>query len=160
MRERKGEHPYGDAGQLILLVSFIMVWVADSFYLHASTFLAVYIPLALRLALLVLMLLAAFYLSWSGHVVLRDRQRPSRVISTGAFHYVRHPLYLANLLVYLGMSISTASLLSLALLAMIFAFYNYIAGYEEKIMEEKFGDEYRRYKATSGKWLPKMSAKK
>ena len=30
----KGEHPYGDLGQLILLVLFIAVWALDSFFLY------------------------------------------------------------------------------------------------------------------------------
>ena len=35
-----GEHTFGDMGQLILLVIFLVVWVADSFFLHYTTFLS------------------------------------------------------------------------------------------------------------------------
>jgi len=36
----------------------------------------------------------------------------------------------------------------------IFIFYNYLASYEEKLLEEKFGEEYIKYKQKTGKWVP------
>ena len=154
MKERKGEHPFGDAGQLILLGLFLVVWAGDSFFLHKSTFLSDYVPLFIRLTILGLVLIPAFYLFLSGHVVVAHGERPASVLSTGAFRYVRHPLYLAAMLVYLGLAVSTASFFSLVLLMVIFLFYNYIAGYEERLMEIKFGEDYVSYKRGTGKWLP------
>ena len=40
MKEKNGEHPRGDAGQLILFGLFLVIWILDSFILHRSTFLA------------------------------------------------------------------------------------------------------------------------
>jgi protein-S-isoprenylcysteine O-methyltransferase Ste14 len=156
MKEKKGEHPFGDAGQLILLAVFLVVWAADSFFLRLSTFLSDYVPLYLRLAVLGVTLIAAVYLLRSGHVVVSHEQRPAGVVDTGAFGYVRHPLYLASLSTYFGLTVSTASLLSLVVFVGIFAFHDYIAGYEEKLMEAKFGEEYGRYKQRTGKWLPRI----
>lgn len=155
MEEKKGEHPFGDAGQLILLGLFLIVWAGDSFFLHKSTFLSEYVPLFIRLTILGLVLIPAFYLSLSGHVVVAHGERPNFVVSRGAFRYVRHPLYLAAMLVYLGLAVSTASLFSLLMLAIIFLFYNYIASYEERLLEIKFGEDYVTYKNRTGKWLPK-----
>jgi protein-S-isoprenylcysteine O-methyltransferase Ste14 len=157
MAEKNGEHPFGDAGQLILLGMFLVVWVGDSFFLHLSTFLAVYMPLFLRLLILGVTLIMAVYLARSGHVVVSHEQRPDRTISTGAFRYVRHPLYLASLLTYLGLTVSTMSLLALVVFVVIFVFHNYIAGYEEKLLAAKFGQEYDDYKRRTGKWLPRLS---
>lgn len=154
MKERKGEHPFGDAGQLILLGLFLVVWAGDSFFLHKSTFVSDYVPLFIRLVILALALITGVYLSMSGHVVVAHGERPNSVVSTGAFRYVRHPLYLAAILFYLGLTASTASLFSLALLVVIFLFYNYIAGYEERLMEIKFGEDYVSYKNRTGKWVP------
>jgi protein-S-isoprenylcysteine O-methyltransferase Ste14 len=154
--EKNGEHPYGDAGQLILLGLFLVIWVGDSFFIHSSTFLAKYVPLFVRLIILGLALAIAFVLVKSGHVVVSHGERPNTVVSTGAFHYVRHPLYLGCLLFYFGLACATASLWSLALLGGIFLFYNYIAGYEEKLLEARFGESYRTYKQKTGKWLPKL----
>ncbi len=156
MKERKGEHPLGDAGQLILFGIFLIVWITDSFILHLSTFMALTIPLVIRLLILFITLGISLYLFQSGHEVVQHHSRPAGVKSDGAFGWVRHPLYLASLLTYLGLSISTFSLISLFLLVGIFIFYDYIAGYEEKLMLEKFGEDYRRYRLKTGKWLPRV----
>ena len=156
MKEKRGEHPFGDAGQFILLGLFLVVWIGDSFFLKKSTFLSESVPLLIRLVFLGLSLITAIYLSRSGHVVVRHGQRPENTVTTGAFHYVRHPLYLASLLTYLGLTVSTLSLFSFVLLVGIFIFYNFIAGYEEKLLEEKFGEEYIEYKKRTGKWIPRM----
>jgi protein-S-isoprenylcysteine O-methyltransferase Ste14 len=158
MREKRGEHPWGDAGQLIALGVFLVVWAGDSFFLHASTFLSGSVVLLIRLAGFGLALIAALGLVRSGHVAVSEVQRPVRVITGGVFRYVRHPLYLAALLGYLGLTALTLSLLALALWGGIFVFYNYIASYEESVMEIKFGAEYRRYKEKTGKWLPVPSS--
>ena len=48
MKEKKGEHPLGDAGQLILFGLFLVIWILDSFILQRSIFLADHIPLVFR----------------------------------------------------------------------------------------------------------------
>lgn len=159
MKEKNGEHPAGDTGQLVLLVVFLVTWVGDSFFLHKTTVLSGSIPLLLRLGVMALFLAAAGLLSKSGHVVVSREQRPSTVVSTGAFRYVRHPLYLGSILSYTGVTISTTSLMSLALLVVIFVFYNYIATYEERLLEIRFGEEYRGYKRRTGKWIPKVGGR-
>jgi protein-S-isoprenylcysteine O-methyltransferase Ste14 len=154
MQERKGEHPWGDRGQLLLLAIFLVVWVSDTFVFHWSTFLAAQVPQGIRMTLLALALLVTFLLIRTGHVVISGKERPNYVVDTGAFHFVRHPLYLAALSAYLGTALSSLSLLSLALLIPIFLFYNYIASYEERLLEAKLGQPYYSYEARTGKWLP------
>lgn len=130
--------------------------MADSFILRKSTFLSNYLPPYVRLVVLGITLIIAVFLFRSGHVVVSQEQRPNRVVVNGAFRYVRHPLYLASILVYLGLAVSTASLFSFMLLVGIWIFHNYIASYEEKLLEAKFGEEYRRYKKRTGKWMPRI----
>ena len=156
MKEKNGEHPFGDTGQLISLGIFLTIWLGDSFFLHQSTFLSDYAPLYIRLVILGLALIAAMYLFRSAHVVVSHEQRPNGVVATGAFRYVRHPLYLASLLTYLGLTVSTASLFSLVLYVAIFVFHNYIASYEEELLEARFGEEYGKYKQRTGKWVPRI----
>ena len=76
------------------------------------------------------------------------------MVSTGAYQYVRHPLYLGSIMFYLGFAVSTASLFSLVLVVLIFIFYNFIASYEEKLLEDRFHEEYRNYRKRTGKWVP------
>ena len=65
-------------------------------------------------------------------------------------------MYLGCILFYLGLAISTGSLYSMAMLVMIFVFYDYMATYEEKFLELSFGEGYRRYKKRTGKWVPQL----
>jgi len=154
MKKKSGEHPFGDIGQMILLGLFLVVWVVDSFFLGISTFLSDYVPIYIRLVIMCFVLVTAVYLVRSGHVAVDHEQHPTSIVSTGAFRYVRHPLYLGSILFYLGLSVSTASLFSLVLLVVIFIFYNYIASFEEKLLDDRFGEDYRKYKKRTGKWLP------
>ncbi len=153
---KAGELPFGDIGQLILLGLFLFVWVGDSFLLRTSTFLSDHVPLYIRLVISCVAAITATYLVMSGHVVVRPERRLAGVVATGAFRYVRHPIYLASILFCLGLGVSTASLFSLAVLVVIFVLYNYIASYEEKLLEERFGKVYRGYKTTTGKWMPRI----
>jgi len=150
------EHPLGDVGQLFLFVVFVIIWVVDSFFLRKSTFLSVFVPMPIRIIVLTVLVCLAGYLIKSGHVVVSHKGKPKGVVKTGVFQYIRHPLYLGTMLFYLGLVVSTMSVFSFALLIFIFAFYNYIAGYEEKLLEEMYGDEYKTYKVKTGKWLPRV----
>lgn len=156
MKDKKGEHPFGDAGQAVLMALFMAVWLGDSFFLHAERTLAGSVHWAVRLAILIVTVALATWLFRSGHAAMRDEQRPVRVLKSGAFRRLRHPLYLSVLLVYLGLSLATQSLWSLAVTLLIFLFLNHIAAFEEQVMEEKFGDEYLEYKAKTGRWWPRL----
>lgn len=160
MKEKNGEHPFGDNGQLISLGVFLVVWIGDSFFLHKATFLSDYVPLYFRLSILGLTLILAMYLFKSGHFVVSREQRPNSVVETGVFRYVRHPLYLASILTYLGLTIATVSLISFAVFIGIFVFHNYIASYEERLLVAKFGEGYRKYMERTGKWVPRKEKSK
>ncbi len=156
MKARIGEHPRGDSGQLAALVLFLIVWVGDSFFFKLTTFLAIHAPLALRLAVPICALGLSAILFKAAHVVVEHEGGPAGVISSGVFRYVRHPLYLASVVPYFGLSVATCSLASLCLSALIFVFYDRIASYEERFLEREFGEAYRSYKLSTGKWIPRI----
>lgn len=156
MKAKNGEHPWGDIGQMILFLCFMVVWVGDSFFVRISTFASAYLPLFSRLLVSAFAIILAVYLGKAGHGVANHGHRPAGVVSTGAFRYVRHPLYLASLLFYFGLAVSTACLFCFGLLLGIVFFYDNIATYEEKLLEGKYGEEYLRYKKNTGKWIPKL----
>ena len=154
---REGEHPYGDLGQIIILLVFLAIWILDSFVFRYSTFLSPHVPLYLRLILVGLILVLAAYLVRSGHRVVSDEVLSSpRLITDGAFSRVRHLLYLAALLFYLFLIVMTLSLISLLLFMRIFIFYNAIAAYEEKFLEKKFGQDYSYYRKKVSRWIPRL----
>jgi protein-S-isoprenylcysteine O-methyltransferase Ste14 len=156
MKEKKGEHPFGDAGQLILLVLFITVWVLDSFFLKKTIFPADYIPFYIRLTIFILLFIAALLLFRATKFIIEGEKRPDHVVNTGAYKYIRHPMYLGSILMSLSLTILTASISSCFIFIAIFVFYNYIASYEEKLLENKFGKAYKEYKSRTGRWLPRL----
>ena len=156
MNQGSGEHPFGDAGQLILLVLFLAVWIADSFLLHMTTSLTAVLSLSVRLLILGAIVVIAARLILAGHRAVDHGDTPPQLLTTGAFRYVRHPLYLGCVLVYLGLAVATASLATLAVWVVICLFYDFIAGYEERVLLERYGGEYGAYRERTGKWVPRM----
>ena len=152
-----GEHPFGDAGQVILLIVFLALWALDSFVFRLSTFLADSIHLFIRIALAGIILAVGFYLGKkSMRMVFTEKRDAPQVIKNEIYSQVRHPMYLAMILFYAALILSTLSLLSLAMGILIFFFYNFIAAYEEKLLEEKLGQEYLEYKNKVPRWFPRM----
>jgi protein-S-isoprenylcysteine O-methyltransferase Ste14 len=152
---RPGEHPLGDKGQVVFFLIFMLVWVLDSFFFKFSVMLAGCVPLYVRLALAAAIAAAGLILMNGGHKMLEETGVP-HVFTTGAFGHVRHPLYLGSVLLFTAVWSSTLSLAVLIVLAVIFIFYNHIAAYEEKKLEEKFGEAYIRYKKNVHRWIPKL----
>ena len=152
-----GEHRFGDAGQLILFLLFLGIWITDSFILHYSTFLIDRFPDYIRLALAGVVLVAGWYLARQGmkEVFGTTREAPE-VISSGVFRFVRHPIYTGAILFYLAAILSTLSLISAAFWLVIIGFYIYISRYEERILAETFGDDYLKYKKKTGMLFPKL----
>jgi protein-S-isoprenylcysteine O-methyltransferase Ste14 len=77
------------------------------------------------------------------------------VIDVGIFAYVRHPLYLGILLIYLGFVLGSFSILSFVSFGLIFFVYNNLAIFEEKDLERMFGEEYLEYKKRVSRWFPR-----
>ena len=79
------------------------------------------------------------------------------LVTSGPFAYVRNPLYMGNLLLYLGMGIASNALspwLQAAALLWFFAQYSAIVSLEEEFLVGRFGEEYTRYCAAVPRFLP------
>ena len=152
-----GEHPSGDMGQIILLVIFLAVWIIDSFLIKYSTFLANTIPLYIRIPVAVFVLFVGLYLAKkSTDIIFKTIREEPSVVNHGVFSKVRHPMYLAALLFYVGLFLFTLSMISFIIFIIIFLFYNFIAKHEEKMLTDKFGKDYTNYMENVSRWFPKF----
>jgi protein-S-isoprenylcysteine O-methyltransferase Ste14 len=69
------------------------------------------------------------------------------LLTTGPFRYCRNPMTLGTVLAYLGMSISAATIVGVALVLCLAALLLlYLKRVEEKELAERFGEEYLAYR--------------
>jgi protein-S-isoprenylcysteine O-methyltransferase Ste14 len=82
-------------------------------------------------------------------------QSGQHVVRSGPYRYVRHPSYTGMLLALLGLGIALddwLSLLALTLLPLIGLVVR--IRYEESVLEQALGDEYRDYAAQTARLVP------
>ncbi len=149
------EHPFGDAGQIILAIVFLVVWIMDSFFLQLTTFPTVHVPGLIRVFLCIFFIGLGFALLRM-HGAVGFAKLGTLVVSDGPYRIIRHPVYMSTLLIVLGLAISTLSAAGIIVWLLFFIFYNYISAYEEKILLEKFGKEYEDYIKKVPRWIPRM----
>jgi len=76
------------------------------------------------------------------------------IVTAGPFRFTRNPLYVGNLVVYVGLTLSINSLWLLLLLIPMLAILRWgIIAREERYLETKFGDDYLAYKTRVRRWL-------
>jgi protein-S-isoprenylcysteine O-methyltransferase Ste14 len=76
------------------------------------------------------------------------------LVIAGPYRVTRNPMYLALACLYVGLALWFDVFWALVLLPLVIvAVHHYVIVREEKYLESKFGDEYRRYKARVRRWL-------
>jgi len=76
--------------------------------------------------------------------------------TSGPYAHMRNPLYLGNFLIGLGLCIAINEWYSYALFIVSYAFvYSIVIPYEERFLQERFGDVYFEYKAQTGRLIPR-----
>jgi protein-S-isoprenylcysteine O-methyltransferase Ste14 len=96
---------------------------------------------------------------WSvHHIGAISRTRSGRLgplIASGPFAIVRNPLYIGNIALWAGFSV-TAGLLWLApvIVLLLACEYHAIVLWEETLLETRLGDSYRQYASKVYRWLP------
>ncbi len=83
-------------------------------------------------------------------------QEGHRLVTTGPYRRVRHPMYSALIGVFSGLALIAANWLMVPLLlGSAYALVRRV-GKEEAMMIAVFGDEYRDYMRRSGRFLPPL----
>ena len=85
--------------------------------------------------------------SAAGTVTRRRSRDVKRLVTYGIFAWMRNPLYMGNLLIWLGFVAGSGLLWFLPVAIALFAVeYALIVRYEEGVLESIFGGEYVEYK--------------
>lgn len=81
-------------------------------------------------------------------------ERTTKVVTTGLYGYIRHPLYLSLILLGSGAMLKDPGYIQIILALISFIALVLTAGVEEKEMIKKFGDEYREYMKKTKMFFP------
>jgi len=147
------ENPINDRAQIMFLLIFIVVWGIDSFILHYTINLLGLITYSITVPIgIVCFITGVYFVRNSEAVVFSNKE--GKVINTGVYAWVRHPMYLGSLLILLGFTVATLSILSLIVWAVFFVFINRMATYEEKDLTRLLGQRYVDYQKKVHKWIP------
>ncbi|WP_084426757.1 methyltransferase family protein [Aequorivita capsosiphonis] len=77
----------------------------------------------------------------------------AKLIETGVYKFVRHPIYTGLILAFFGYSIISDSGYRLLITTLLFLLFYFKTRYEEKQLIEKFPN-YSEYKKRSGRFFP------
>lgn len=142
-----------------MITSFFIVWIIDSLsriMIGFSTIVFGSVFLPARLILFVVFIGSGYYLVVKSHeLVFRKVHGQPRLVDSGVYALVRHPMYLGILLFCLAFLFVFTSLVSIGIWIAFFIAYDRMAAYEEKSLIETLGEEYVTYQKRVPKWFPR-----
>lgn len=155
---RANDHPGVIAPPPLLYAAALGMGLAIDFLLFR---ISTGIPAPLRYGVAIVLACAATVLAASALFGFRragtrpEPWRPTTAIVTGGVYaFTRNPMYVAMTLLYLAAAIAADSVVALVVLVPLLVLIRYgVIAREERYLEAKFGEEYRRYKATVRRWL-------
>lgn len=108
----------------------------------------------------VLLMPAIGLLLWSLGLFLKARTSPlpmrptTSLVFSGPYRWTRNPMYLAMLLLYIGVALLFDIFWALVLIPLIMLLVvRLVIQREEQYLEARFGDEYRQYRRRVRRWI-------
>ena len=97
-----------------------------------------------------------FFLLSSAWNVLYHAQRTGILAKAGPYARIRHPQYVAFVLILLGFLLQWPTLLTLLMFPILLVMYARLAITEEAEMRKRFGAEFEAYAARTPRFLPSL----
>ncbi|MEA3052574.1 MAG: hypothetical protein QOG72_1477 [Sphingomonadales bacterium] len=95
--------------------------------------------------------------AWRGFGTPAPIAPTRRLIVTGLYRHVRNPMYVAVFALVAGQALLFGSMPLLLYAAAVWAaFHLFVLLYEEPILNRRFPDDYRRFRAAVPRWLPRL----
>ncbi len=106
-------------------------------------------------------LIISAYAGLAGVILLKMQGKPEKqfentthLVTTGIYHYIRHPLYLSLLLFGLGVMLKEPGLIQCILGSAILISVYFTAAIEEKEMLIRFKGDYKEYMGKTRMFIP------
>ncbi len=90
---------------------------------------------------------------WSARVTIKVDHK---VIDSGPYSLVRHPIYAGILLALIGTAVAEGKWRGIVIFAIIFVAFFFKAKREEQFLSESLGDPYLQYKRRTGMLIPRV----
>ena len=98
-----------------------------------------------------------FYLLSGAWTILYQAQRQKQLAVAGPYARIRHPQYIAFVLILLGFLLQWPTLLTLLMFPILLVMYGRLAITEEAEMRKAFGSAYDTYAARTPRFLPTLA---
>lgn len=135
------DQPAADKAFMIVFIIAMLAWLAAMGLDRRSH--ASYVPFAVQVLGLVLYVASTLFILWvfrensfAAPVVKLQAERAQRVISTGPYAHVRHPMYSGMVLFFAGVPLLLGSWWGLAMVPVILALFAIRIGIEERTLRE------------------------
>jgi protein-S-isoprenylcysteine O-methyltransferase Ste14 len=89
--------------------------------------------------------------SYSSTLIIREDHR---LVRTGIYRLVRHPVYSGTILALLGLPLCLSSLFGTALMVVVIPLFLNRIRIEERLLIEEFGAQYEEYMEATEKLVP------
>ena len=103
------------------------------------------------------LIFAGFWLLAKAWRVLYDAQRRGRLAASGPYAHVRHPQYVAFIVIMFGFLLQWPTLVTVAMFPVLAWLYARLAKREEQDASREFGEAYRRYAQMTPAFVPRLS---
>jgi protein-S-isoprenylcysteine O-methyltransferase Ste14 len=147
---------------VVVLIPAVLVWL-DGFNIGWSlpqplNWLSVLLGILLCLGGFSLLIWTIRLFQKEGKGTLTPMEPTKKLVVSGPYRHVRNPMYTGVFMALYGEGIILGST-SILVLATIFALLPlfYVPLIEERGLEERFGEEYRIYKAHVPRWIPRLT---
>lgn len=167
--EKSGNFLFKYRGQIPILIFLLAIPILV--YSNPDLYMRLFV--GQRHVLRVILTVVAFLLSLSG-LILRaytvcttpkgtsgrntDKQVAKHLNTVGIYSVVRHPLYLANYLIWAGILVFTMNIWAFIIVSLVYwIYYERIMFAEEAYLRSQFGDEFEAWAETVPAFIPKWS---
>jgi protein-S-isoprenylcysteine O-methyltransferase Ste14 len=103
-----------------------------------------------------LLVFGGFWLLASAWSVLYRAQREHRLAASGIYARIRHPQYVAFVLILFGFLLQWPTILTVLMFPVLVVMYGCLAKSEEADMLSEFAEEYERYAARTPRFFPRL----
>jgi len=166
MPDEQAAQREGGRGALIIrvlaflaLMAFLVIYLAGAAWIDTLSF---PLPDCLRWAGFALGIISVAFWTWtqihldtqwSAQLQLKENHR---LVTTGPYAYIRHPLYLGMMGWSVSVALLTANWIFVAVCVLSIVGVVWRIPKEEQMMIEAFGDQYRAYMQHTGRFFPKF----